>query len=729
MKRSLHTRRAFAGLLSLVMLAGLLAVPALADEDTAAPVAVEAPAKEEVPVKDETPAKEEAPAAEETSAKAETPVKEEVPTKEETPTKEEAPAKEETPAQDETPAKDETPAPEETDPAPSAEPTPVQSEASPTPRPSRAPAAAAPTPAQDQEDAPAPDADETEDDEPADQSDDGFTVDWDQVGLLDGGDWQASRWGIARGEGGYWVYLENDRTDQARLGITYYNSASDAIGYQSWVNRNHLLNEGSRAIQASTLTVVTEGSAMRMEGFLPDSFFKDSRFILSSGSVTLASEDIPVLDGATAPEIVEDPADKEPFVVDPNASYRGITIDGDFSDWDAVPRYPIQDFDFNGVPKDHGTVDQVSVLWDGDMIYLLLVASGKPSDYDPDVMVGDWASVTGAGPNDNGQFAIRTDLEGELLIQPTRDGAIAGVSNAQVAVNNREWAGAPHMWEIAIPADKLPPYQNSFDFGIYMAEPTISGVTDLQGGKETGEFSGIVYDGNIQDWAYYPSYRIEYATEGTQDIVRDAEGALWSDNNILYGYASTNMLKHLEEDRGGCFLDAIVLAFNGDRSYKEHPSDGNFYPRIISFESGAPVVVNDGTHLAPGDYVFYIFDERTAPEAPIYDAETNTTFYPDNAYLMDHAFGQMTVHVDGVRDHAEFELYLDRVAEYIGQDADTAFKVIEIQWGRLGQQWISYGGTPTGPMVSVALLLGAVCVPMGCAELKKRRQAKAGKAQ
>lgn len=759
MKQELRARRMFAGLLSLVMLASLLAVPVLADEEVSAPVAetapavtVEAPAKEEAPVvKTESPAaKDEAPVKDEPTApagdapvKAETPAKDDAPTVEETPNKNAA-----SPAEDETaPAVDE-PAGDET-PAPSAEPVqdePAQEELTTTVapvaprRPSRLPAVVL-------EEDPAGDAPETDapavqastgssavaepDDQPS-AADDGFTLDWDEVGLLDGGDWQMGRWGVARGQGGYWVYMENDQP-QARLGITYYNSSSDAIAYQAWIaDGQRLLNEGGFPIPGAALTVVNDGGSVRMEGFVPDSFFKDTRFILSSGSVTLESEDIALLEGVEAPVTDEDPVSKEPKVTDPNASYQGIVIDGDFSDWDAVPRYDIDDIlDVNGYPKTGNTVDQVSVMWDGDTIYILLVANGVPADYDPSLMVGNWNSVCGAGPNGNGQFAIKTDLGGELLIQPTAYGepAIAGVNDAQVAVNNKNWAGAPHMWEIAIPASKLPTYLESFDFGLYMVAPTISGITDFQTGKDEDKtFHGIVYDGNIEDWTYYPNYRIEYATPGTQDVVRDAHGALWANDGILYGYALSNMEKHLAEE-GSCFLDAITLAFNGDRSYKEHPTDGNFYPRLVSFESGAPVVVNDGTHLAPGDHVFYIFDERTAPDAPIYNNETGEVFYPDNAYLMAHAFGQMTVHVDGVKDYAEFELYLDRVAEYIDKDADTAFKTIEIQWGRLGQQWISYAGTPTGPAVSVALLVGAVCLPMGYVELKKRRRAKGEAAQ
>lgn len=728
MKKTHRLRKALAWALCLVMLT-MLALPVLADEPDPAPAPAAAPAKDEAPAaKDEVPvAKDETPAV-----KDEAPAADEAPAKEDTPAADEAAPKEDAPAQDETPAKDEAPASE----TPAEEPE-EQTATVAVPSAPRRPAATRPAVMVEEE----PEADEpTEissgatfvpsvDIAAAGNGDtgDGFTVDWDEVGTLKGGDWQVSQWGLARGEGGYYVYMENAQ-NQTSIGITYYGSASDAIRWRGWIgNGSVLVAENELPIDGATLTVINEGGSYRMEGFIPDKFFKETSFILSSGNVTLASEDIPLLPGATAPETARDADGNDGGDVPaqaPDAAYAGIVIDGDFADWDAVPRYDIKDeIDVYGNVKNYDTVDHFSVVWDGDMVYILLVADG-------DNGAGNWNSVCGAGPSNNGQFAIVTDLNQQLLIQPAvvnGQPAVNGIDGAQAAVNNTEWYGAPHMWELAIPASALPTYLESFDFGFYLCEPALKGVTDLQGGGDEGKgFNGIVIDGKYADWTYYPMTTIEYATTGTQESVRDAHGALWADDSTLYGYVATSMPAHLEA-KGGEFMDAITLAFNGDRSYKEYPTDGNFYPRILSFDSGAPVVLNNGTRLENGDYTFYIYDTRTDPTAPIYDPDTNTSHTPTMDELKQNAFGTIKVHVDGVLDQAEFELDMEKVAAYIEKDGDTAFKTIEIQWGRLGQQWISYAGTPTGPILSVALLVGAVGAPACYCELKRRRGAKKAK--
>ena len=796
MFNKLHLRKLLALVLCLAILTGMALLPALAapgeeggDPPAEAPVEkVEAPAgKEEAPAeKEEAPAeKEETPAEKE-----ETPAgKEETPAeKEETPAEEEdAPAeKEDAPAEKkETPAeKEETPTEKEDAPAEKEE-TPTEKEDAPAEQ-EEAPAEKEEAPAEkeeapaEKEDAPAEKEDapakkteapaaekapvETEEapaalladeDETAGDEGDGFSVDWDAVGTQSGGDWQVSEWGIARGNGGYYVYLSNDQ-GQASIGITYYHNASDAIRWREWIGGGaSLLGENERPIRDSQLTVVHEGGDYRMEGFIPDSFFKESSFILSSGSVTLHSEDIPRLADATDMDLSDDvyneshkEAEESTKAGDIGAAYTGIVIDGDMSDWDAVPRYDIDDsLDINGYPKQGNTVDQVSVVWDGEYVYILLVAQGTAGqDWQGNtVYYGNWNSVCGAGPNGNGQFAIVTDLNQQLLVQPAVDNnnqpTINGIDDAQVAVNSKEWGGAPHMWEIAIPAQRLPKHLENFDFGLYLMEPTISGITDLRGGEDGDKsFNGVVIDGKFADWSYYPMTTIQYATPGTQDVVRDAHGALWGDGKTLYGYVASNMISHLGA-HGGEFLGDIALSFNGDRSPKGTPEDGNFYPRILAFDDldritpsdreytadgGEFITLTPGYELADGDYTFYIFDTRTSPSAPQYDAQSNTTAYPTVEDMRQQALGTIKIHVDGVLDQAEFALDLEKVADYIGQDADSAFKVVEIQWGRLGQQWIAYAGTSTGPILGVALLVGAVGAPLCCSTAKKRRQAKAG---
>ena len=420
-------------------------------------------------------------------------------------------------------------------------------------------------------------------------------------------------------------------------------------------------------------------------------------------------------------ELPEEPDNQ---LQDIGAAYNGIVIDGDFSDWDAVPRYDIQDVDLNGQPKGWDTVDHFSIVWDGDWIYILLVADGN-RDWQGNLEgVGDWGSVTGAGPNNNGQYAITTDLGRTLMIQVYRNGdwaGVSGVDGAMVDMNNNMWNQAPHMWELAIPAANLPEYSESINFGLYLVEPTLTGITDLQG-DEGVKFGGhIVIDGMYDDWTGYPHTEIQYDRAGIQHHNVDGEAALWSDGGILYGHVVTEHPDHVLE-MGGEFMAAVTIAFNGDRNYKEYPHDGNFYPRILALGAdGSITTLNEGTVLPEGTYTFYIFDTRTDPEYQFGHEDENGTWHSATAAeLKENAFGTMKVTVSADKNEMEYDLDLRKVADYIGQDADD-FKLIEAQYGRIGQQWVQTAGTPTGAALGVALAVGAVGVPACAAEVRNRR--------
>ena len=67
-------------------------------------------------------------------------------------------------------------------------------------------------------------------------------------------------------------------------------------------------------------------------------------------------------------------------------TYSGLTMDGDFSDWNAVSKT---------TPSDN-RVKEVASVWDGDYLYIYAES-------------GDWGSITWSGPNGNGKFAIKSD--------------------------------------------------------------------------------------------------------------------------------------------------------------------------------------------------------------------------------------------------------------------------------------------------------------------------------
>ncbi len=145
-------------------------------------------------------------------------------------------------------------------------------------------------------------------------------------------------------------------------------------------------------------------------------------------------------------------------------------------------------------------------------------------------------------------------------------------------------------------------YTVSFAGAGYTSEmiPVLSG--EELGSDQPAVYDGVVIDGIYGDWDAYPHSLIEYATPGTQVSEPDAEGALYYADRRVFGHVSTAMPEHLSFQSGD-FLAAISIAFNGDRSYKDTPDKGNFYPRVIDIdENGTVSVLNEGTRLENGEW-------------------------------------------------------------------------------------------------------------------------------
>lgn len=410
-----------------------------------------------------------------------------------------------------------------------------------------------------------------------------------------------------------------------------------------------------------------------LEMMIPAAKVGSASSVAVSGT-TVPMESVPVFAASTpAPE-----SDPEPAPV-----YNGIVIDGTYSDWDAVRKTP-------GVCPNGAHTDclkNVAMIMDGDadMVYLYLEE-------------GFEGSASTAGTHTNGQFAITTDLGKQLLIQPqlTSDGSavLYGVESAQCAHVGR-------YWEVAIPKSALPEYRDSISFGYYLDEPMITGVTDGKGGN-VGDFTGIVYDGQYADWLSYPHTDIQYATAGSQDHVVDAQGALWTDGEKLYGHVFTQMQAHLQE-KGNCFLEGVTFQFNDDEHLR-------LYPNFVEVDgSGNINWYPDKTDLTPGSHEFYM---------------ATSTAWRSSANLSDLApkdmmVGRMIVTVDqsGVIDQCEFYLELDKVAEYFNLNAGTYpadspaaagitasdFKIQQAQFGRLGQDWLTVSGASTAPWIGLGL--------------------------
>ena len=406
-------------------------------------------------------------------------------------------------------------------------------------------------------------------------------------------------------------------------------------------------------------------------------------------------------DEAEDPALPEQQEEEEEKEEQPAARYEGITIDGDFSDWDAVAKVSVNE------NKGWDTVDEAAMVWDGDYIYLYFMAAGDANG------AGNWTSVCGAGPHNNGQYVITTDLGRMLLIQLKQDGTVGGIDGAHVAINNKEWFGAPHMWEVAIPSDELPQYNNTISFGLYQGQTFVSDVANLQGNPDAGDkkFEGITYDGLYGDWDYYPHELIQYATSGTQEHVDDAEAAMYSSNGKLYAHVVTNMPAHLQE-AGGEFTAAVTIRINSDK---------NFYPQFVAVDAAGNINYNAKIlGLAPGTYEFYMIDSqgwKTATNISQFDESDDSNEY-GNPYH-NAVFGRMYVTVSPSEDHMEYEVDLTTLAAKFGMEPDN-IETLHGQWGRIGQQWVTTAGTPTGAGMGLFLCLSTT----GIAYLAQRKRKK-----
>lgn len=407
--------------------------------------------------------------------------------------------------------------------------------------------------------------------------------------------------------------------------------------------------------------------------------------------------------------------------------YYGISIDGDFSDWESVQKHP-------GALG----INEVAFVFDGDYLYVYI-------DEPDQAFTATWS-----GTHSNGKFTIVTDLGYETLFQLTQEngGSVAGVEGALCAHSDVTWGLPGYYWEIAIPASNLKSYHETVSFGHYLAESMyVSDVANISGGGaaggETGDnvgdaesggnsdqnivetgggsnypaapgdqFSGISYDGNYDDWLYYPHEVIEYATAGTQENVPDAEGALYSADGILYGHVVTYMMAHLNEG-GGEFSSGITIMLNDSWSTC-------YYPRLVAIDGAGNINYSPQlSGLPQGTYEFYLIDPQCGTTA------TNISQWTDPmqpyTYGENAVYGQMVITIGPSKDEMEYWIDIATMAKKFNMETDNV-KTLSAQYGRIGQKWLTTAGTSTGPLLGVALCMSVAA----CGVIRKRRQ-EAGK--
>ncbi|MCR4840650.1 MAG: hypothetical protein K5848_03810 [Lachnospiraceae bacterium] len=418
-----------------------------------------------------------------------------------------------------------------------------------------------------------------------------------------------------------------------------------------------------------------------VEVTIPMSFLGDNFSVSITGSSasssTYSASSIDTLNG----EAYVAPSEEETGP----AVYEGIVVDGKFNDWNAIDKTDA------GCPSEAhpDCLDAAAAVFDGDYLYLYI-----------DEQYGN--AATGAGTHNNGMFSIVTDLGRNMVIQLNPDGTVSGAEGIQAAHYGDKW-------EIAVPKSALPFYEETVSFGLYQSEPILTGIANLQEDSgNAGTFDSIVYDGLYADWDDYPHTIIEYATAGTNEILADGEQALYSDGSTLYGHVVSPMIAHTSV-YGKEMTSAITIRFNQD-------DDLTFAPRLVLVDENGNINWNPdySAMQAGGDYEYYLVS------IDAWGTSKNINDLND----MDQVYGKMIISVggEGLADEAEYYLDLEKIADKLGMDADE-FKIIESNFGQIGNEWTSYAGTSTGAAMGIALCMLTCAVPF--IYKKKKNQPKA----
>lgn len=382
-----------------------------------------------------------------------------------------------------------------------------------------------------------------------------------------------------------------------------------------------------------------------------------------------------------------------------DALYSGIQIDGDFSDWAAIDK--VYDFNTN--------LTEAAMIWDHDYVYLYL----KEGVIGPEGWEMYEGNIHAATPYSNGNFCIETNTgyKSSVMVQGPSSGSVtAKVNDTYVDIAYKK-----HTYEIAIPVELLKGYNDktsSLNFGtmgswndtpnyIVMGvshwNPDAGTTGDGEDGDKDDNNSGlydkttyIKYDYDFSDWDDYPHQTIDYSTGGSHGA--DAEGALYSDGEYLYGH-----IKYY----GGHYQDIFgffELAIN-----EKYHRTLQLTARAVDNEGNA-LWHYDTSNLKPGSYEFHIFGAETID---------------GGAWGIDYGVLYIELQEHG-RLNAEFRLDQSKIAHYYKCD-QTDIKSLDMRFIRIGDKWISCAGTSTGPILGMAISGFAVLGSMWFYNRKKKR--------
>ena len=389
-------------------------------------------------------------------------------------------------------------------------------------------------------------------------------------------------------------------------------------------------------------------------------------------------------------------------------SYYGISIDGDFSDWNGVIKHDI-DVSYYG----QNPMNSCAMVWDGDYIYIYLDEKQQNS--------ASWS-----GPNGNGNFCIMNQ-SGEVLLvsvhnngnsgnivevtNPVKDTHLSNTNGGLQVAHNSDYTTweAPSLTEIRIPSSILYDDTGSITFGYYdgwnctplvsdvvNASPITGGHTDPDDPDSptatpspvpTNNGSDIVIDGDYYDWKNYPVSVVQYDTPGTNNNYADAKGSIYTEDGIAYVHCFTNYWDGSDTGykRGAEFLEVTVLF---DYTHTKLIAVDLGDDGSLSWPSSDTRSLPDGTHHYA---LFYFSDSRQS---------TNM----DNINPQDHYLGEMYITVGKDNLHDETEFWFDVGALQKCGNIDPSFNgKIQVLFHRVGWRLFPTSGVSTGPIFVAAL--------------------------
>ncbi len=495
--------------------------------------------------------------------------------------------------------------------------------------------------------------------------------------------------------------------------ISYEDGSRDSfrVGYDLMAkNRNY----GEISGAAVEINETSRGGIYQVDISIPEDYFTADEFTVTFNGTTIDTADLGAVtedieeeetegeetkeeeseeeeteEDTEEEEIKETETDEKP---DKDAVYTGITIDGDFADWAAVSKTAVND----------GSIANIAMVFDGEDIFIMM---DEPAG-------SAWNVSAGAGVTADGKFAITSDTGKQSIFYI--DTTSVHERDSDVIEGSSIKYGGSHL-ELRLPASFVKEYNETISLGYFEGnERLIADVANLKGTsssqKEKNNGGSIAMGDGYYDWAGYPHSTIAYSTADAE-----GSGALYSNGSTLYIHEITsNSVDHTEHAGN---LTTFKMCLNG-----EDKNDWNnlLMFRLISADASGNTRDSNESELmalAPGDYVFYVADNNVSWGYGNWNV--------NNEYDIHHTiYGKAYIRVTEAGYEMECDMDLEKLARVYGEKRNTSIDVsdikkIEVNFERIGNQWISWSGTSTGPVAGVII---AILASFGTAYLYSRRK-------